>query len=308
MWKHWMESFDWNAFDSCRQQLSNGEAHAALGQLRELRQRHAEPAIATVMADALGMLGRPEEAVGVLEADITQGIDNHWTHYTLGHHHAAAGNFAAASTAFNRCHDLLDWPQSLQRGYTFTHDYFSGHIPQWREWFAGPIDRNPIEILEIGSWQGGSTLWLLDHVLAVRGGHLTCVDTWEGSSEHTFLASLQLSIEELFDLNVSLTGLQEKVSKIRGASQEVLPGLQPASYDLIYIDGAHESRYVIQDAIQAHRLVRPGGFLLFDDYHYSFPDSSQDTRRAIDFFISCFASQYEVIGKNSQVLIRRKPT
>lgn len=302
-----MESFDWDAFERCRQQLREGEAEAALAELEALRQRHSEPAIATVRADALGVLGRPREAIAVLEADITEGIDNHWTHYTLGHHHAAGGDHAAAAAAFNRCHALLGWTQSFQRGYTFTHDYFSGHIPQWREWFAGPIEQAPIEILEIGSWQGGSTLWLLDHVLAGRGGHITCVDTWEGSSEHTFLADLPLGVEELFDRNVALSGLQQLVTKIKGASQSVLAGLAPESYDLIYIDGAHEARFVIQDAVLSHRLIRPGGFLLFDDYHYCFTDTSQNSRRAIDFFLSCFAAEYDILGINSQVLVRRKP-
>ncbi len=303
-----MESFDWDGFERCRQRLHNGEAEAVGLELQALRQRHAEPAIATVLADALAALGRPHEAIATLEADINEGIDNHWTHYTLGHHHAAAGNHAAAAAAFNRCHALLGWSESLQRGYLFTHDYFSGHIPQWREWFGGVIDQAPIQILEIGSWQGGSALWLLDHVLAVRGGHLTCVDTWEGSSEHSFLAELPYGVEEIFDRNIALSGRQQQLSKIRGSSQLILPGLAPASYDLIYIDGAHEARFVLQDAVFSHRLLRPGGFLIFDDYHYSFADSRQNTGRAIDFFLSCFAADYEVLHTNSQVLVRRGPS
>jgi hypothetical protein len=146
-----MVTFNWDAFDCYRQQLSNWEAKAALMKLQQLRLRHDEPAIATVIANDLGMLGLPGKAFAVLEADIVQGIENHWTHYTLGHHHAAARDHAATATAFNPCHALLDSPQSLQRGYTLTHDYFSEHIPQWREWFAGPINRSPIEILEISS-------------------------------------------------------------------------------------------------------------------------------------------------------------
>lgn len=300
-----MDEFNWETFQRCRDTLQAGKAEEALQALRKLRQKHAEPAIATVMADALLMLNRPEEARSTLESDIAQGVDNHWTHYTLGHHHAMHGDFTAAAAAFNCCHAHLGWMQSLERGYTFSHDYFSGHIQQWKSYFSGPIDQEPIEILEIGSWQGGSTLWLLDNVIGPRGGHLTCVDTWEGSSEHTFLETLNLSIEEFFDRNVALTGMTDKITKIKGYSQDILTRLEPKRYDLIYIDGAHEAKFAIQDAVLAHRLVRDNGFLLFDDYHYSFKDSRQNTKKAINFFTSCFHEEYLLIHKESQVLLKK---
>ena len=91
-WRYRLHSatpIDWDRFERCRQRLHNGEAEAVGLELQALRQRHAEPAIATVLADALAALGRPHEAIATLEADINEGIDNHWTHYTLGHHHAA---------------------------------------------------------------------------------------------------------------------------------------------------------------------------------------------------------------------------
>lgn len=59
---------------------------------------------------------------------------------------------------------------------------------------------------------------------------------------------------------------------------------------------------VIQTSIHSHRIVRPAGFLLFDDYHCGFQDSRQHTRRAFDFSMSCFVSEYEIFDRNSQVL------
>ena len=155
------------------------------------------------------------------------------------------------------------------------------------------------------SWQGGSTLWLLDHVIGPRGGEITCCDTWEGSSEHTFLAPLGLSIEELFDANVARTGLGEHVRKLKGRSQDVLAALPAGSFDFIYIDGAHEAHAVIQDAIHAHRLLIPGGFLLFDDLNYFFADVSQSTATALHFFCNTFASDYHECARGAQLLLQR---
>ena len=300
-------AFDWSALDACRRQLAAGEAAAAVERLRQLRQEYPEPAIATVLADALFALGQHEAALACLQVDIDQGVDNHWTHYSQGSLLARMGRVEAAAAAFRQSHARQGWVQSLERGYTLTHDYFSGNIPQWRQFFEEVILQAPIRILEIGSWQGGSSLWLLDHVLGPRGGVLHCVDTWGGSSEHGFLAELGITIEELFDANIARNPHGALVEKQKGPSEEVLPGLEPHSYDLIYIDGAHEASFAIQDAIHAHRLVRSGVFLLFDDYYFQFADPSQHTARAVDFFVDTFHASYTVVHKGSQVLLQRLP-
>ena len=36
-------------------------------------------------------------------------------------------------------------------------------------------------------------------------------------------------------------------------------------YDIIYIDGSHEARDVLEDAVLAYRLLKIGGLLIFDD-------------------------------------------
>lgn len=69
--------------------------------------------------------------------------------------------------------------------FYFTQDWFSVNIPLWTELF-GPIMGQPnLRFLEIGSFQGRSSVWLLQNVLTHPTSRLTCVDTWEGSAEHT---------------------------------------------------------------------------------------------------------------------------
>ena len=126
-----------------------------------------------------------------------------------------------------------------------------------QRWFTDTIQQGPIRILEVGSWQGGSTLYPLDQVIGERGGSISCVDTWEGSGEHGFLGSMGLKLEELFDANIARSGHSEQVEKRKGRSQDMLPQLAGQRFDFISIDGAHEAELVLQDELKPTRCWRP---------------------------------------------------
>ena len=221
---------------------------------------------------------------------------------------AALGDADAAAAQYRQAHALIGWPESQRHGYVFTHDYFSSNIPQWRDWFATHITAAPIAALEIGSWQGGSACWLLDAVVAPRGGHLTCIDTFAGSSEHEGLAAAGPgALEAAFDANIARSLQGARVRKLAGRSQDVLPRLHGERFDFIYIDGAHEAKFVIQDAVLCWGLLPAGGHMLFDDVPFAFAAApEQDTARAIDFFLSVFRDDVTVIARGRQLLLRRE--
>ena len=78
------------------------------------------------------------------------------------------------------------------------------------------------------------------------------------------------------------------------------------SFDFVYIDGAHEAKSVIQDAILALPLLKLGGFMLFDDYPFIFSDNPrQNTARAIDFFLDVFDDELACLHQNRQVLLQK---
>ena len=67
-------------------------------------------------------------------------------------------------------------------------------------------------------------------------------------------------------------GATDKIVKLRGRSQQVLPYLAGESFDFVYVDGSHLVLDVLQDAAMCWPLIRPGGTLVFDDYeHPLFP-------------------------------------
>jgi predicted O-methyltransferase YrrM len=146
----------------------------------------------------------------------------------------------------------------------FTEDWFTGYIPAWKRTFE--ITKIPENVLEVGSFEGRSTCWLLENTNA----HVTCVDTWEGSDEHT--AENKEGLFERFIDNIE--PYKDRVTIHRGFSGEVLRKFQCVpTFDFVYIDASHYSKDVLEDAILAWRLVKPGGVVIFDDYTLQIHDS-----------------------------------
>jgi predicted O-methyltransferase YrrM len=89
----------------------------------------------------------------------------------------------------------------------------------------------------------------------------------------------------------------------------VLCRLHGERFDFIYIDGAHEAKYAIQDAVLGWALLPAGGFMLFDDTHFSFPDHpEQNTQTAMAAFRSWFADEMDVLTPllDRQMLVRKR--
>lgn len=180
------------------------------------------------------------------------------------------------------------------RGYSHTTDYVSGNLENWTR-ILGPCAGREVKMLEIGSYEGRSTVWFLENILTQEDAEITCVDIF---SEPRW--------ELRFDHNIRVSGLGRKLRKLKGRSEDLLPGLPRASYDVIYVDGSHEASAVLMDALLSWTLLKPGGLLLFDDYRWE-PEKnpSQRPQMAIDLFLESFAGRFELVHQDYQVVIRK---
>jgi predicted O-methyltransferase YrrM len=302
----------WQVHAAISELMQKGDFQAAIAQIAAHRDEcfgKFSP-LFVLEAACVARGDRPEHyirAAEILQEAASFDPANFWIFYNLSHYLTKLGRAPEAQMATWRVHRLLGWPESEAKGYEFTHDYFAGNIPQWSEWFATLITMRPIYCLEIGSWQGASATWLLDKVISDRGGLLTCVDTFTGSSEHQgILKNLGLSLEGMFDRNIARTGHKAMCRKRVGSSQKWLRRLPYQSYDFIYIDGAHEAKYVIQDAVLSVPLLKSAGFMLVGDVNFCFPDDpSQNTAKAVDFLLEVFHEEIECVHKGRQVLLKR---
>lgn len=187
----------------------------------------------------------------------------------------------------------------------FTRDWFDHNIPVWKK-VLRPLIGKPVRIAEIGSFEGRSSVWLLDNILTHKDAVLVCVDTWNGSAEHDDIDMKK--VEERFDSNISTYG--DKVIKYKGRSDRFLTAFykdEDIKFDVIYIDGSHLARDVLCDAVLADKLLKPGGILIFDDYIWNggLAHSTETPRAAIDAFMECYATQYQLLSSGNQVMLRK---
>ena len=198
--------------------------------------------------------------------------------------------------------------QCQSKGYQFSKDWFSQNILIWQKVLNKLVNLPNLKFLEIGSWEGRSTCWLLDNILTHESSEITCIDTFEGSIEHQNLGENFLkSVGSRFDFNIAKTGSAKKVKKIVGKSQEALRTLPLNNYDFLYIDGSHVASDVLEDAVLGWRLVKINGLIIFDDYEWSeFRDHpTQHPKLAVNNFLSVFRDRIKVIHRGYQVIIEK---
>jgi len=193
--------------------------------------------------------------------------------------------------------------------YEFTEDWISENNPekvvhQFDE-FLSEFKDKPSTFLEIGSFEGMSTIWMLENILTNKESRLFCIDAWAEWTGDAFVR---------FVSNISKTGLKDKVHIVKGDSSEELRIFPNEYFDFIYIDGNHDEKAVIKDAISSFRILKKGGIIAFDDYLLGirYPDSpgskamNGSAKRAIDYFVDVFKDEIEVIYKDYQLWIRKK--
>ncbi|MDE1901080.1 MAG: class I SAM-dependent methyltransferase [Alphaproteobacteria bacterium] len=170
--------------------------------------------------------------------------------------------------------------------YQFTADWFSGNIPAWEKlWRAMP--GGPRRVLEIGSHEGRSAVWVVDNHLRA-GDEFHAIDPWPAAD-----------IESRFDDNIALARAAKPgvaFVKHKGPSRHILPKLLAeggaGTFDFIYVDGNHGGPEVLEDMVMCFRLAKIGGFIVCDDYLWNYGDNpTQTPKMAIDAFTNCFSAK-----------------
>lgn len=174
----------------------------------------------------------------------------------------------------------------------FTSDWHSLHIPLWQE-HLGEFDGRPVRCLEIGSHEGRSAVWITQQLLSHPSASLTCIDTWPDAEA-----------ERRFDANIAETGRTPQVRKLKTDSWRGLLN-QGMGFDLIDIDGSHEGRQVLEDAILAFRVLKHSGLLIFDDYENIPGDVRPPPKPAIDAFLLLWGDELTVLHQAAQVIVRK---
>lgn len=183
----------------------------------------------------------------------------------------------------------------------FSVDWVSHHAPTWDQLLS---QFDPARMVEVGSCEGQSACWFLEHCPRLR--ELYCLDIWSDDNYW----DVPSGIEKRFDDNIAEAKRDARVVKMKGPSHmalAVLLGMHGENYfDAIYIDGSHIAEDVLTDAVLAYRLVRENGLIMFDDYAWYNPKDTDVLARpkaAIDAFSTVMANHLApvVMGDKSQM-------
>ena len=167
-------------------------------------------------------------------------------------------------------------------------------------------NKNNINFLEIGSFEGMSANYFIDTYLTGTNSFITCIDPWIKYSESTIsnITSFDNYINEstyyTFINNTAYN--KNKIIVKKGLSYDILPTLEKI-YDFIYIDGDHSEKAVWLDAIHGFKVLQNNGIMIFDDYTWGNDDKSP--KKAIDKFLSEYKNYITVIAINYQVVIKK---
>ena len=146
---------------------------------------------------------------------------------------------------------------------------------------------------------------MLQRLAGHPASNLTCVDPFE-------LLHPEFQANRLrFLRNTAATGAAAKLTLLQERSEAALPRLLAqggaGSFDLAYVDGSHLRADVLLDGVLAWRLLKPGGFLVFDDYEWDEyrHNPACHPKQAVDAFVEVHRHQLQEVFRGYQVIVRK---
>jgi predicted O-methyltransferase YrrM len=175
----------------------------------------------------------------------------------------------------------------------FSQDFTTRQIEVWEKTLARFAGQPNIHAIEVGCFEGRTTLWLLENVLTHSFSTVTCIDPY-------CPPAFQTNLEGHFD----------QVCWVQARSGVALrdSGLERDAYHFAYIDGGHTAAEVLEDAVLVFPLLTSRGILIFDDYYW--PSSTPEfphtmPKIAIDAFLAAFCDKINVLHMGYQVIVEK---
>ena len=191
----------------------------------------------------------------------------------------------------------------MSEEFKFTNTWFVRNIDISMKILQNLFKDKPVKILEIGSHEGRSAIWMLNNLCCLEGSSLTSIDSYKVDDT---TSPVETYTYKLFQHNMSLCKERKKFDQHIGYSKDILPKLveQNKIYDIIYVDGSHLMDDVFTDMTYSNQMLRKGGIMLLDDVGFN-QNSVQSVMGAIKKFLAEYPDLYTVILKEWQWMLKK---
>jgi predicted O-methyltransferase YrrM len=141
----------------------------------------------------------------------------------------------------------------------FTEDWTTPHVENWMKHLAEFVGEPGIHALEIGCFEGKSSLWFVENILTGEGSNISCIDTFEGGDDQKRFGTKLDGLKERFLANTLKMRQQGRIWLGIGKSSQTLKRayLELNEYDFIYLDASHLAEDVLEDSINAWAVLKP---------------------------------------------------
>jgi len=165
-----------------------------------------------------------------------------------------------------------------------------------------PIEDKPIQYLEIGVHKGINVVDIAKSYCKHSDSKIHCVDPWVDYDEYPEYRGQQDILFSIFNSNTAT--YNDKCIIYRGFSDDIVPTFQDNFFDIIFVDGNHETEFVYRDGCMSFQKCKPGGYIIFDDYNLDW----LQTMKGIDRFLSEYSDKIQIIAKPNwvaQVIVKK---
>jgi len=172
---------------------------------------------------------------------------------------------------------------------------------KWKSFI--PIEFKPIQYLEIGVATGDNAVAVANSYCLHPGSKLHLLDPWSDYDGYTEYVGEQ---DKAYNIAMETISPYAHKSVIhRGFSDNIVPTFEDSYFDIIFVDGNHETEFVYRDGVMSFQKVKSGGHIIFDDY----VSSHRQTIEGIDKFLEEYKDKIHILARptNSfwQVIVQK---
>lgn len=156
-------------------------------------------------------------------------------------------------------------------------------------------------ILEIGCYEGLSSVFFADNLLNNIKSSMICVDPFLLIDNNDHSRLLQNNEEKNFDFNISNCDNTDKIT-IRKITSDKFFETNSNFFNFIYIDGCHNPDFIIRDMKNSFKYLNKDGIMWMDDY---LGGDGITIKKTMDSFLEEYKGKYEIINKGYQLAIKK---